>query len=117
MKWAKIIILCCASFIISCSKEDVLPLVPPAPIEVFKSNEVVITNGTEISFDLQKDGFYKLVLVDKTTEEVIGREKINGVVGTNKLKFYTKSIQVQYLYLLLEDSFGNVVSKTTLIIK
>lgn len=117
MKWIKIIILCWAGLIVSCTIEDVLPAAKPAPIEVFKSNEVIITNGAEISFDLQKDGFYKLVLVDKTTGEVIGREKINGVVGTNKLNVYTKSIQVQYLYLLLEDSFGNIVNKTTLIIK
>jgi hypothetical protein len=58
-----------------------------------------------------------LVLIDKETGQVISREKFTGQIGENVKKIYTKSIQVRYLYLVLEDGDKNQLKKTTIILK
>jgi transcriptional regulator of met regulon len=60
---------------------------------------------------------YTLTLIDKETGQVISREKFTGKAGEVVKKIYTNSIQVKYLYLLLEDSFKKEIAKTTVIIK
>jgi hypothetical protein len=58
-----------------------------------------------------------LTLIDKTTGQVISRERFTGQNGENVKKIYTKSISGKYLYLLLEDIDKKELNKTTLIIK
>jgi hypothetical protein len=50
------------------------------------------------------------------TQNVITRERINGKVGQNKLKIYTSSLPVKYLYLTLEDNTRTQIGKTSIII-
>jgi hypothetical protein len=47
----------------------------------------------------------------------VSREKIKCIIGKNKIKVYTKSLQSRYLYLLLEDVTKKELGKTTIIIK
>jgi len=115
MNRVKIIILCCVIFIVSCKKETEEPI--PLQTSIFSQTESIVNNGQEITFDIQKEGVYTLVLLDKETGDVISRDKFYGVVGNNKMKFYTKSIPIQYLYLLLEDSYGNEIGKTIITIQ
>ncbi len=52
----------------------------------------------------------------ENSNQVITRERINGKVGQNKLKIYTSSLPVKYLYLILEDNTRTQISKTSIII-
>lgn len=103
----------------ACSKEDIVPVVPPTPkvIDVFSVSESTISDGDEVMIKLPSDSVYVLKLVDKMTNQVISKEKISGKIGENTIKLYTKSIQTPYLYLLLESVTKKEISKTTIIIK
>ena len=114
MKNIKIIFLVCISFIFSCQKEDV---VEPQPIDIFKVEQSVVSNKSEISFNVEKEGMYIVTMLDKNTNQVLSREKIKCSIGKNKIKVYTKTISSQYLYVTLEDSFNNQLGKTTITIK
>jgi hypothetical protein len=117
MKGIRIIIVCCIGFIISCSKEEITPIIPPKPnVDIFTQSETNISNGDEVMFKLTSDSVYVLKLVDKATNQVISKEKIIGKVGENKLTIYTKSIQSKYLYLVLESIDKNQINKTTIIL-
>ena len=117
MKWIKIIILCCIVFIISCRKTDLLPTNQPADItDIFKVSQISVSNGQNISFSLNNAGKYTLVLFDTTTNEVVSKEKFNGVQGNNVKKIYTSTFNQKILYLYLTDSIGTQIGKTKLLI-
>jgi hypothetical protein len=100
-----------------CTKPE-LPLPDViAKDDIFAINESTVINGQSIHFDLPAAGVYTLTLVDKTTGQVISRERFTGQNGENVKKIYTKSISGKYLYLLLEDIDKKELNKTTLIIK
>ncbi len=99
-----------------CRKLDVVPTPPPAPSDIFSVKESTVTNGQEIKFNLKAEGVYTLTLFDSTAQQVVTRERINGKIGINNLKLYTKSLPIKYLYLTLEDQNSVEVGKTLLII-
>jgi hypothetical protein len=114
MKWSKIIIVCCVSFIISCQKEDI---VEPQLVDIFKIEQTSLANRSEITFNVKNEGVYIVTMIDKNTNQVLSREKIKCVIGKNKIRVYTKTIPSQYLYLTLEDSFDNQLGKTIITTK
>ena len=117
MKWIKFIILCCVVFMISCHKEEIVPIPQPKPLtDIFTQIETSVGDGEEIMFKLSSDSTYILKLVDKTTNQTISKEKILGKIGENKLKIYTKTIQSKYLYLVLENVNKQQINKTILIL-
>jgi hypothetical protein len=107
-------ILCCVGIIISCQKEDI---VEPQSVDIFKLEESTVSNKSEISFNVVKEGVYILTIIDKNTNQVLSREKIKCVIGNNKIKIYTKTLPSRYLYLRLEDSFYNRLGNTIITIK
>lgn len=92
-------------------------MVEPQIIDIFKVEQSMVSNKSEISFNVQTEGIYIVTMVDKNTNQVLSREKIKCIIGKNKIKVYTKTIPSQYLYLTLEDSFDNQLGKTTITIK
>lgn len=114
MKWTKIIILCCITFIISCKKVEPIP--KPTTQKIFSVSESSISDGQLIYFDLPITGTYTLTLIDKNTGQVMGRERFNGQIGENVKKIYTKSLPIKNLYLILEDITKKEIGKTTIII-
>ena len=112
MKSVKIIILCCVFSIISCQKED---MVEPQLVDIFKVEQYNVSNKSEISFNIETEGVYIMTIIDKNTNQVLSREKIKCIIGKNKIKIYTKSLQSRYLYLLLEDVTKKEIGKTTII--
>lgn len=100
--------------LIGCKKLDI-PVLPQVT-DVFSVTQSSVTNNSDISFKLNKAGVYIVKLVDQSTEQVITKEKINGKVGVNTIKIYTRTLPVKYLYLILDDEGGNQVNKTTIII-
>jgi hypothetical protein len=99
-----------------CRKVDIIPTPPPTQIDIFSVKESTVSNGQEIKFNLKEEGIYTLTLFDSTTQQVVTRERINGKIGINNLKLYTKSLPIKYLYLTLKDQNSVEVGKTLLII-
>jgi hypothetical protein len=96
----------------ACKKVDVQPT-PPTVQDIFSVTESTVSNGGDIYFDLKSAGTYTLTMLDET-QNVITRERISGKVGQNKLKIYTSSLPVKYLYLVLEDQSRTQIGKTTI---
>lgn len=97
----------------SCTKVEIAPTPPPVQ-NIFSVTESTVSNGDEIYFDLKTAGIYTLTLIDAAQNQVITRERINGKAGQNKLKIYTSSLPVKYLYLVLEDGSKTQIAKTTI---
>ena len=96
----------------ACKKVDVQPIPPPVQ-DIFSVAESTVSNGGEIIFDLKVAGVYTLTMID-VNQQVLTRERINGKVGQNKLKIYTSSLSVKYLYLVLEDQSKTEIGRTTI---
>jgi hypothetical protein len=109
MKKLKIIILCCLGFIIGCTKKPLN--------DIFLTSESSISDGEEVMFKLASDSVYIIKIVDKSSGQVLSKEKIKGIIGANKIKIYTKSLPAKYLYLVLEDGNKKEMNKTTIIAK
>jgi hypothetical protein len=96
----------------ACKKVEV-QLEPPSVQDIFSVTESTVSNGGEIIFDLKAAGIYTLTMIDEN-QQVLTRERINGKVGQNKLKIYTSSLSVKYLYLVLEDQSKTQIGRTTI---
>lgn len=116
MKIIKFFLLCVVLSITACTKLEELPIPQPQVKNIFDVEESGVSNGQTINFTLPSDGLYTLTLIDKTTGDVIGRERFAGKKGENNKKIYTKSIIARYLYLVLEDENKIKINKTTVII-
>jgi hypothetical protein len=99
--------------LMGCTKIDIPPPIP-AITDIFSVAESTVSNGDVIDFDLKTTGVYTLTLIDETQNQVLTRERINGKVGQNKLKIYTRSLTVKYLYLILEDASKTQIGKTAI---
>ena len=100
----------------SCVDEVVEPI-PSTTQNIFDVKENVVVDGQIIRFKLPVAGVYTLTIIDKETNQVISRERFNGIIGENNKNIYTKSIQSHYLYLLLEDVTKTEIGRTTIITK
>lgn len=100
-----------------CSKPELPMPEVVAKDDIFSVSESSVTNGQSIHFDIPVAGVYTLTLTDKTSGQVVSREKFTGQYGENVKKIYTKSIPGKYLYLSLEDINKKEINKTTIIIK
>ena len=116
MKWTKIIISCCIIFIIACRKVEVRPEPQPINKDIFAKSEVSVVDGQDIQFNLVSAGKYTLTLFDSTTNQVITRERFNGVSGDNIRKIYIKNFTQKSLNLYLSDENNNQINKTRIII-
>lgn len=115
IKWCKILMVFSFVLMMSCRKEEILPVEPIKPkVDIFTLEQSKVTDGEEIMFNLPLDGVYTVKLIDKTTNQVLSKERFAGKKGTNNLKIYTKSLPVQYLYLTVEDMDKNQIGKTTI---
>jgi hypothetical protein len=112
----KKLILISLFLLAGCTKPE-LPIPEPPVEKIFNVGESNVVDNQSIYFELPSAGTYFLVLIDKETGQVISREKFTGQIGENVKKIYTKSIQVRYLYLVLEDGDKNQLKKTTIILK
>ena len=99
----------------SCRKIEV-----PAPVvatkDIFSVSQSTVSNGDNIVIILKSSGIYTLTMGDSVTNQVITRERFTSKVGENKLKIYTSSLPVKYLYLLLEDESKSQIGKTIITI-
>jgi len=99
----------------SCRKIDMPTPIPPSR-DIFSVSQNTVSNGSEIVFSLKTAGTYTLTMGDSITNQVVTRERFKGKIGENKLKIYTKSLSIKYLYLILEDSTKTQIGKTAITI-
>jgi hypothetical protein len=97
----------------ACKKVDIQPT-PPQITDIFSVTESTVDDNSDIPFKLNTPGIYIIKLVDKNTEQVIAKERINGKVGMNTIKIYTRTLPVKYLYLVLEDQSKTEIGRTTI---
>ena len=95
--------------------------ITPTPIplpnrDIFSVSQSTVSNGDEITFNLKAAGIYTLTMSDSVSDQVVTRERFNGKIGENKLKIYTRTLPVKYLYLVLEDASKTQIGKTTITI-
>ena len=102
--------------LVACRKVEVRPEPKPITADIFSVSQSTVSNGAEIMFNLKLAGTYTLTMGDSVTNQIITRERFIGKVGENKLKIYTSSLPVKYLYLLLEDESKTQIGKTTITI-
>jgi hypothetical protein len=101
--------------LVACRKVEVRPE-PKPTADIFSVTQSTVSNGADIIINLKSAGKYTLTMGDSVTSQVITRERFTGKVGENKLKIYTSSLPVKYLYLLLEDESRTQIGKTTIVI-
>ena len=99
-----------------CTKVVPTPPQPTSVKDIFSVLQSAVSNGDEVVINLKVAGRYTLTMGDSTTNQVLTRERFTGKVGENKLKIYTKSLSVKYLYLVLEDSTKAQIGKTAITI-
>jgi hypothetical protein len=99
-----------------CTKITPTPPIPSSTKDIFSVSQSTVSNGADIIITLKSSGIYTLTMGDSVASQVITRERFTGKVGENKLKIYTSSLPVKYLYLLLEDGSKTQIGKTTIII-
>jgi hypothetical protein len=98
-----------------CTK--ITPTPTPAPNkDIFSVSQSTVSNGDEITFNLKAAGIYTLTMSDSVSNQVVTRERFNGKIGENRLKIYTRTLPVKYLYLVLEDASKTQIGKTTITI-
>ena len=98
-----------------CTKITSTPT-PPPNRDIFSVSQSTVSNGDEITFNLKAAGIYTLTMSDSVSDQVVTRERFNGKIGENKLKIYTRTLPVKYLYLVLEDASKTQIGKTTITI-
>ena len=109
-------ILFISLFLWGCTKPELPSPQILANDNIFSVTESSVTNGQSIHFDLPSVGTYTLSLIDRESGQVISRERFVGQSGENVKKIYTKTIQIRYLYLVLENTNKQEIGKTTLIL-
>lgn len=103
--------------IFSCKKMDVTPTPQPSDKDIFSESQVVVSDGQDLKLNLPSAGKYTLTLFDSSTSQVLSRERFDGIVGNNTKKIYTKTLQSDYLYLVLRDGDNKEIGKTKIILK
>ena len=116
MKRIKIILLCCAVFILSCKKTVSFTPESPTNVEFFSLPENKVKNGDVININLTTVGTYTLTMIDTVQNQVVSRERFTGKVGLNPLKIFTNTLPTKYLSVVLKDQNNNEIGKTRIII-
>jgi hypothetical protein len=116
MKRIKIILLCCAVFILSCKKTVLFTPELPTNVEFFSLSENKVKNGDVININLTTVGTYTLTMIDTVQNQVVSRERFTGKVGLNSLKIFTNTLPTKNLSVVLKDQNNNQIGKTRIII-
>ena len=117
MKSIKFIILYCIFFIIACRKIDTPIQIIETNKDIFSQSSAIVQNGQDIEFKLDSAGKYLLILVNSTNNNVISKEKFNGIQGNNIKKIYTNSFNQKSLYLYLVNENNQQIKKTLITVK
>ena len=115
----KKILFILALTLLGCRKVEVKPepILPIEKVDIFEQKNVEVQNGQDIEFKLDSMGKYTLVLFDSTNQQVISKEKFNGILGNNVKKIYTNSFNQKSLYLYLVTENNQQVKKTLITVK
>lgn len=94
---------------LACQPDDLF--VEDIYTDYFSKTEQDIVSSFD--FTLSEEGAYTLTILDQS-EEVITREKFNGVVGKNTKEIHTELLPEGGLYLVLQDENNIEIRKVKL---
>ncbi len=98
--------------LVGCKKIETIPTPQPMPVDIFSVKEVNLTDGQDFNFTLQTAGIHIITLYDSVNQQVITKEKFNGIVGNNTKKIYTKSLSQKTLYLYIVNENNQEIGRT-----
>lgn len=81
---------------------------------IFDSNEVSVTNGQDISFDITETTQHQLIIT-KQDGSVLSKESFIPTLGLNTRKIYTKTLPKERLQLILVND-NETIKKTFILI-
>jgi hypothetical protein len=61
-------------------------------MDIFEVQNTIVEDGDEFFVNFDSQGEYVLSLVDEFTNITYTNEKVNGKVGSNSLRIYTKAL-------------------------
>lgn len=100
---------------LSCKKVEILvPIVEPTPTG---TSATEFTDGDEFIFVLTQPSECSIELINTMDGNVISKELIKGVKGSNSFNIYTKVLQVSSLTLVIKDSLQNEIINRNITIK
>jgi hypothetical protein len=102
--------------IVSCVKDDIYIETPIVELEqsIFEKGSTVLTDTDLISFELEAEGEYYLIIKDEMTNDLMTREVFSGVKGKNTLQIFTKAMPKGSYHLILTDIKENQLQKTNI---
>ena len=97
----------------ACAKDTLIEdFIQYSKNNIFDKEGGILTDATQIEFDLPQSGEYILNLQDEFTDKVITKEIFIGNEGLNKLNVFTKVVPKGSYYLTLTDKNGNQIEQT-----
>jgi hypothetical protein len=99
--------------VLACAKDDLITdFIQYSKNNIFDNDGGILTDATNIEFDLPQSGEYILNLQDEFTGKVVTKELFIGTEGLNTLNVFTKVVPKGSYYLTLTDKNGNQVEQT-----
>ena len=83
-------------------------------MDIFEVQNTVVSDGDEFFINFESNGEYVLSLVDEFTNITYTNEKIEGKVGSNSLRIYTRALPKGSYNFLVKDNRDNIIKQTTI---
>ena len=102
--------------VLGCTKDNIMGIdeIEPIAIDIFEVQQTIVKDGQQFNVNLNKEGEYKLSLIDEFTNITHTNEVFVGKVGENTLSIYTKALPQGSYKLIIKDNDGNSIKQTTI---
>ena len=81
-------------------------------MDIFEVQNTIVSDGDEFFVNFDSDGEYTLSLVDEFTNVTYTNEKVNGKVGSNSLRIYTRALPKGSYKFLVKDNQDKIIKQT-----
>lgn len=97
-------------FLISCQKEEIVPIDVKQESSIFESTESIVSNGAQIKFTLDTQSTVSLNVYETLYGNLVTKESFTSVAGENTKTLYTKSLPAGRYKLVLLKGFEELNS-------
>jgi hypothetical protein len=93
---------------------DLMEIEPIGEIhmDIFEVQNTIVSDGDEFFVNFDTAGEYTLSLVDEFTNITYTNEKVNGKVGSNSLRIYTRALPKGSYKFLVKDNQDKIIKQT-----
>jgi hypothetical protein len=81
-------------------------------MDIFEVQNTIVSDGDEFFVNFDTAGEYTLSLVDEFTNITYTNEKVNGKVGSNSLRIYTRALPKGSYKFLVKDNQDKIIKQT-----